>query len=119
MSWIEVDVGGTKSRAAVARAGEGVWVSWRGMPRYLGPERGTSVDPSSMEREVRAPMTGRVLRVAAKPGAAVRGNEVLVVLEAMKMEYRLESPRDGSVESVGCKEGDRVDLGQVLVTLAP
>jgi biotin carboxyl carrier protein len=119
MSWIEVDVGGAKSRAAVVRAGEGVWVSWQGRTHYLGPERGTSADRSSMEREVRAPMTGRVIQVPAKLGAAVRGNEVLVVLEAMKMEYRLVSPRDGSVESVGCKEGDRVDLGQVLVTLAP
>jgi biotin carboxyl carrier protein len=119
MSWIEVELGGTKSRAAVVRAGEGVWVSWRGRARYLGPERGSTAGSPSTEREVRAPMTGRVIRVTAKPGAAVRGNDVLVILEAMKMEYRLVSPRDGTVESIGCKEGDRVDLGQVLVTLAP
>jgi len=119
VSWIEVDVGGTKSRVAVVRAGEGVWVAWQGVVRYLGPERAASAEQGAVEREVRAPMTGRVLQVAAAPGATVRRNEVLVVLEAMKMEYRLVSPRDGTVESVGCKEGDRVDLGRVLVTLAP
>ena len=119
MSWIEVEVGGKKSRVAIVRAGEGVWISWRGQVRYVGPEQCASTREGAVERDVRAPMTGRVIRVATKPGAAVRANEVLVVLEAMKMEYRLVSPRDGTVESLGCKEGDRVDLGRVLVTLTP
>ena len=119
MSWIEVTVGGVRGRAAVVRSGEGLWVSWRGRVRYLGPERASSGGAGSVEREVRAPMTGRVLRVSATKGAAVKANDVLVVLEAMKMEYRLVSPRDGTLESVACKEGDRVDLGQVVATLAP
>jgi geranyl-CoA carboxylase alpha subunit len=119
VSWIEVLVGGVRSRVAVVRAGEGVWISWRGTVRYVGPERRTAGEQAGAEREICAPMTGRVLKVATAPGSAVRRGEVLVVLEAMKMEYRLVSPRDGSVEAVGCKEGDRVDLGEVLVTLAP
>ena len=64
-------------------------------------------------------MTGRVLQLVVTPGARVRRNDVLAVLEAMKMEYRLVAPRDGVVESVGCKEGDRVDLGRVVVVLSP
>jgi acetyl/propionyl-CoA carboxylase alpha subunit len=118
MSWIEVVVGGVRSRAAIVRAGEGVWISWRGTVRYVGPERRSAAEQAAAERDVRAPMTGRVIKLAAAPGASVRRGEVLVVLEAMKMEYRLVSPRDGRVESLGCKEGDRVDLGKVLVTLA-
>jgi 3-methylcrotonyl-CoA carboxylase alpha subunit len=119
MSWIEVDVRGKRMRVAIVRAGEGGWLAWNGLTRHLGPERASVADPRIVDREVRAPMTGRVVKVSAKPGAAVRINEVLVILEAMKMEYRLVAPRDGAVESVGCKEGDRVDLGLVLVTLAP
>jgi len=119
MSWIEVDVRGKRTRVAIVRAGEGGWLSWNGLIRYLGPERAATAEPGVVDREVRAPMTGRVVKVSAKPGAAVRVNEVLVILEAMKMEYRLVAPRDGTVESVGCKEGDRVDLGLMLVTLAP
>ena len=118
MSWIEVVVGGMKSRAAIVRAREGVWISWRGTVRYLGPERPSAAEQAAADRDVRAPMTGRVIKVATAPGATVRRGEVLVVLEAMKMEYRLVAPRDGSVESLSCKEGDRVDLGKVLVTLA-
>ena len=119
MSWIEVVVGGMKHRVAIVRAGEGGWVAWRGMVRYLGAEQEFSRGSQTVERDVRAPMTGRVIKVAAKAGSPVRLNEVLVILEAMKMEYRLVSPRDGTVVSVECKEGDRVDLGRVLVTLAP
>jgi acetyl/propionyl-CoA carboxylase alpha subunit len=117
VSWIEVVVGGVKSRAAVVRAQGGVWISWRGTVRYVGPERRSGAEQAAGDREVRAPMTGRVIKVATSPGAAVRRGEVLVILEAMKMEYRLVAPRDGTVESLGCKEGDRVDLGKVLVTL--
>jgi biotin carboxyl carrier protein len=119
MSWIEVELEGRTIRVAIVRAGEGVWVGWPGRARYLGPERAASLNPAAGEREVRAPMTGRVVKVAVNPGAPVRADDVLVILEAMKMEYRLVAPRDGAIESVGCNEGERVDLGHVLVTLAP
>lgn len=117
MNWIDVDVRGSKVRVAIARAGEGAWIAWQGHARYVGPVREASGGSGVAEREVRAPMTGRVVKVAAAAGAGVRAGEVLVVLEAMKMEYRLVAPRDGTIETVGCREGDRVDLGHVLVTL--
>jgi biotin carboxyl carrier protein len=119
MSWIHVDVGGRTVRVAIVRSGEGAWVGWMGQVRYLGPERSARSNPGAAEREVRAPMTGRVVKVSAAPGSSVRANDILVILEAMKMEYRLIAPRDGIVESVGCKEGERVELGHVVVTLAP
>lgn len=119
MSWIEVVVDGKRTRVAIVRAGEGAWLAWNGQVRYLGPERASAAAGGIVDREIRAPMTGRVVKVSAKPGNAVRVNEVLVILEAMKMEYRLVAPRDGTVESMGCREGDRVELGLVLVTLAP
>ena len=43
--------------------------------------------------------------------------DVLVLLEAMKMEYRLSAPRAGVIESVNCVAGDLVDLGKLLVAL--
>lgn len=106
-------------RVAVAREGPSVWLGWDGQARRFGPRSGSDRQARAVEREARAPMTGRIVKLAVAPGAAVRAGEVLVVMEAMKMEYRIAAPRDGTVESTGCKEGDRVDLGQVLVTLAP
>ena len=119
MSWLEIDLGGKKVRIAVARDGAGAWVGWNGLSCPLTPERSDSASSASEERELRAPMTGKVVKVATAAGAAVRAGEILVVLEAMKMEYRLVAPRDGTVESLGCKEGDRVDLGHVVVRLSP
>ena len=119
MSWLEVDLGGRKVRIAVARDGQGAWVGWNGMSCPVGAERADRAAPETVERELRAPMTGRVVKVSASVGAAVRTGQILVILEAMKMEYRLVAPRDGTVESVRCKEGDRVDLGHVVVTLSP
>jgi biotin carboxyl carrier protein len=62
-------------------------------------------------------MTGRVVGVAAKQGMAVAKGDLLVVLEAMKMEYRLSAPHNGTVDGVHCAEGELVDLGASLVTL--
>jgi biotin carboxyl carrier protein len=64
-------------------------------------------------------MTGRVLSVAARTGAAAREGDLLVTIEAMKMEFRLTAPEDGTVLEVACEEGDRVELGQLLVRLEP
>jgi aspartate aminotransferase-like enzyme len=51
------------------------------------------------------------------PGDKVRAGQLLVVVEAMKMEHSVTAPRDGTVASVACAEGDRVEDGIELVTL--
>jgi biotin carboxyl carrier protein len=119
MSWITVSVGGRAVRVAIVRSNGSTWVSLDGVARKIAAESTASAVPAAAEREIRAPMTGRVVRVTAAVGAAVKARDPLVVLEAMKMEYRLTAPRGGVVETVSCAEGERVDLGRVLVTLKP
>jgi geranyl-CoA carboxylase alpha subunit len=68
---------------------------------------------------IRAPMAGRIIKVAAEPGQAVAKNQVLVILEAMKMEHELKALADGVVETVTAKPGDQVAIRQTLVTLKP
>jgi biotin carboxyl carrier protein len=62
-------------------------------------------------------MPGTVIEVAAVEGASVRARELLVVLEAMKMETPLLAPWDGTVAKVHVAPGDRVAGGTVLVEL--
>jgi biotin carboxyl carrier protein len=112
MSWMSVG----KHRLAVARTADGVWIGWPGRAAFFGPER-KSAAGGVQHDEIRAPMTGKIVKVRVKVGDAVKAGDVLVVMEAMKMEYRLTAPHDGKVESVGCKEGELVDLGRTLVTL--
>jgi methylmalonyl-CoA carboxyltransferase 1.3S subunit len=69
------------------------------------------------DKTCRSPVTGMVIRVQAEAGRAVEAGEVLVVLEAMKMETPLTSPYDATVRAVHVAEGDRVAGGTVLVEL--
>ena len=66
-----------------------------------------------------APMPGRIIDVGVQAGATVTRGDVLLVLEAMKVQMRLTAPRDGTVARVSAALGDLVDDGAVLVAYAP
>ena len=66
---------------------------------------------------IRAPMAGRIVKVTAEPGQRVAKNDILVILEAMKMEHELRAATDGIVDTVTAKPGDQVSIRQTLVTL--
>ena len=67
---------------------------------------------------VSAPMPGTILSVNVKPGQAVKKGDVLVMLEAMKMENEIMAPVDGTVGAVNVTKGQSVQSGDVLVTIA-
>ena len=67
---------------------------------------------------VSAPMPGNSLKVEVAQGAAVKAGQLLVILEAMKMENEIVAPKDGTVAQVVVKVGDKVDTGAALVILA-
>lgn len=69
--------------------------------------------------DLRAPMTGKVLRVLVQPGDRVDTGTPLLILESMKMEQQIAAPRDGVVSQVLCQEGDQVAAGTELVELSP
>jgi biotin carboxyl carrier protein len=62
-------------------------------------------------------MPGNIIKVNAKPGQAVKKGDVLVVLEAMKMENDVCAPQDGTVASVEVAQGATVETDALLVTL--
>ena len=66
---------------------------------------------------VSAPMPGKILAVKAKEGDSVKAGDVLLVLEAMKMENDIVAPQDGVVASISVKVGDSVESGAKLVSL--
>ena len=66
-----------------------------------------------------SPMPGRIIAVRVAAGDSVTRGDVLLVLEAMKVQMRLTAPRDGTLSAVRAQEGDLVDDGVELVTYAP
>ena len=62
-------------------------------------------------------MPGTVLDIKVTEGQPVNKGDVLVILEAMKMENEIVAPQDGTVASVNCRKGDVVNVGDLLVSL--
>jgi methylmalonyl-CoA carboxyltransferase small subunit len=85
-----------------------------GAPPVVGaPQSSTSVSDES--KVCRSPVAGVVVKVTAQVGQAIQANDVLMVLEAMKMETSISSPVAGKVARVNVGVGDPVQGGQVLV----
>jgi 3-methylcrotonyl-CoA carboxylase alpha subunit len=88
------------------------------MAWLFSPELAAEGDAlGSAADHVSSPMPGTVTAVDVEAGAQVAEGQVLVVVEAMKMEHALRSPRDGVVATVHVAVGDQVRLGQFLAEL--
>ena len=80
------------------------------------PKAATADAPVSDEAKVcRSPIAGMVMRVNVQPGQQIQPNDLLLVLEAMKMETKVTSPVAGKVKNVTVAQDDGVQLHQVLV----
>jgi propionyl-CoA carboxylase alpha chain len=114
------EVDNVRRRFRVAHAGHHVWVHGAGGTSQL--ERSPRFPPARGEAlagACAAPMTGLVRQVCVAPGQRVAAGEVLVVLEAMKMEHALAAHAPGVVREVRVEVGQMVDPDQVLVVLEP
>jgi biotin carboxyl carrier protein len=67
--------------------------------------------------DVKAELVGSVWKITTEPGARVAEDDVLLILESMKMEIAVTAPRAGTVKEIRVKETDVVKEGQVLVVL--
>ncbi len=84
--------------------------------RQATPSASGSHAAEAHEPVLRAPVPGRVLKVTIEIGAAIRAGDVLVVIEAMKMETPIVAPADGTVTAVHAAAGELVDQDQPIVT---
>lgn len=66
---------------------------------------------------LRAPMPGTILKIVADAGSTVKQGDVVMILEAMKMENDIVAPCDGTVKSVLIASGQSVETNQVLATI--
>lgn len=67
--------------------------------------------------EVKAGAAGKVFKLEASAGQAVKAGDPVVIIEAMKMEIPVVAPQDGTVAAINVSVGDAIEAGQVLATL--
>lgn len=82
------------------------------------PRRRPKLRSSKDENVCRSPMCGVVISVNVKPGQFVEEDDVVLVLEAMKMETAIRAPRSGHVKTISVRTGDNVVTGQMMIEIA-
>ena len=73
--------------------------------------------PAAGESAVNAPMPGKVIKLVASVGQAVKAGEVVLILEAMKMQNEIVAPVDGTVKAINVAAGQAVQSGDVLAVI--
>jgi Biotin-requiring enzyme. len=87
-------------------------------PAQAAPAAAPAASPSNISGEpIKAPMPGTVLSIKVTPGTAVKKGDVVLILEAMKMENEIFAPRDGKIGQIVATQGASVNTGDVLMTI--
>ena len=104
-----------------AQNSTGLWISLGDQTAFFEQAKRDSGAGTSeiAETDIVAPMTGKIVEVRVKPSQKVAEGEILVIMEAMKMEFKLEASMNAVIEQINCEVDELVDLGQILVKLAP
>ena len=116
---LTVTTSGGEIAAVAAVRGDVAWVGIEGHVFELKASRkavaryATTADADALS----APMPATVVRILVQPGTRVAGGDMLIALEAMKMELAIRAPHDGVVNAINCREGDLVQPGTPLVDM--
>ena len=112
---------GQRSRVAYAAGpADARWVFLDGrvfLIETTGQSSGRRRSRGHDEGALAAPMPATVVKINVEPGQRVSKGDVLIMLEAMKMELPIKAPRDGSVKAIACQQGELVQPGVQLLEL--
>ncbi|MBO5636771.1 MAG: biotin/lipoyl-binding protein [Acidaminococcaceae bacterium] len=118
-----ITVNGTAYEVEVEEKGGAVAAAPRAAaPRAAAPAPKAAPAPAAKPvaagaATVTAPMPGKVLEVKCKAGDAVKSGQVLLILEAMKMQNEIMAPADGTIADVRVSAGSTVNTGDVMIVM--
>jgi oxaloacetate decarboxylase alpha subunit len=84
----------------------------------ISPQESAAPAPPAAAESVKSPLAGNIFKVLVKRGQQVQAGEVLIILEAMKMETEIRAPRSGVIAEIAISEGDTVEVGRTLIDLS-
>ena len=115
---VDLQIHGVRRLVAVARAGDIRYAdSALGATTLVEQPRFPETQQQATAGSLLAPMPGTVVRVEAQLGDSVHAGQVLVVLEAMKMEHSVRTPHEGTLAQLNVSAGQTVDMGTVLAVV--
>ena len=106
--------------AYAARGRRSTWVFIDGRTYVIEPERrdaSNRIHASDDQIALSSPMPATVVAISVTPGQEVAAGDLLLMLEAMKMELPIRAPRAGRVKALACREGELVQPGVPLVEI--
>ena len=113
-----IEHAGHTDTAITAKSPEGVWIGIGGSgSEWQARSASSRARHATTNDEVRAPMSATVVRVPVTAGQQVAEGDILVVVEAMKMEMPLRATHAAVVRAVHCREGELVQAASILVEL--
>jgi len=109
---------------------EGVWnVTIEGKSFRIEIEGGSVGDPTGNKRKkkvrgkksgtISSTIPGKIVSIAVEEGNIVAEGDVVMILEAMKMQNEIQAPLSGSVTAVNCKPGDSIEANSPLIVIQP
>ena len=123
---VEVRRGGERWVVEASQTADGLSILWNDSEYLLGEPKPASVQKAGAVRPhvdagtgLDAPMPGIVVQVRVSEGQEVSARQVVIVLEAMKIEHLIVAPYDGTVRLILCQEGQQVNKGATLMELEP
>lgn len=111
----EVEIEEVKAAAPVAAAPKAAPAAAAPAPKAA--PAAAAAAPAAGDNTVTAPMPGKIVKLVASVGQAVNAGEVLLILEAMKMQNEITAPAAGTVKSFAVNAGDSVKPGQTMVVI--
>ena len=112
---VTVEENGSVSAPAAAPRRAAAPAAPAAAPKAAAPKAAAPAGAGAVK--ITAPMPGKIVAVKANAGAAVKKGQVILVLEAMKMENDVVAPQDGTLASVDVAAGASVEAGSVLATM--
>jgi len=117
---IDLSLDGTPMSVFFAWEANTFWLQDLGTQIKIVDQRlqSSAVQSVNASNAIRAPMHGRVVQIEAIDNDSVSAGQLLVIMEAMKMEHHLLAPSDARIGQILVRAGDQVVSGQILITLA-
>jgi biotin carboxyl carrier protein len=109
---VTVEEGASTGAAPVARP-----AAPKAAPKAAAPAAAPAASGAAGSVRVEAGAAGKVFKIEAQVGTAVKKGDAVVIIEAMKMEIPVVAPQDGTVASINVNVGDAIEAGALLATL--